>query len=80
MKKIVKEAVLFILIAVLMIIGGVFMSGCSTPDPDVTALLAERDSLRLVHKEDSITIEAQMRLIQDLSNQIEMELVKDGLL
>lgn len=80
MKKIVKEAVLFILVAVMVIIGAAFMSGCSTPVPDVTALLAERDSLRLVHKEDSITIEAQMRLIEDLSNQVEKELIKDGLL
>ena len=80
MKKIVKEAVLFILVAVMVIIGAAFMSGCSTPVPDVTALLAERDSLKQVVKQDSITIEAQMRLIQDLSNQIEMELVKDGLL
>ena len=80
MKKIVKEAVLFILLALLMIIGGVFMSGCSTPDPDVTALLTQRDSLKQVVKQDSITIEAQMRLIRDLSNQIERELIKDGLL
>lgn len=80
MKKIVKEAALFILLALLMIIGGVFMSGCGSPTPEVTALQAECDSLRQVHKQDSITIEAQMRLINDLSNQVEMELVKDGLL